>query len=375
MPQIDIIEVLSDALYSDSEAVIDAAAELLDTLLKKNAEDTATMESLSLVSNFMQNASGDSAAAGLMQTEETMKLKEAERDAILVELVSAVGLQRLRFDSGMFHVWLVIIFVFFSLRFANAQPFYAFVIFRSTASLAACRCLARIASAIALAAQSPIRSGKMGRASNGLLELLLKGAAHPSIHVCGICLEAIPSLIAPGSNYSDRLLPILQQRAIVPSSLRGNHAGTGEQDADVDFHEYTSFRENMLSVALLACYKNNRSFYMESCASAIDEFCTAPLTPQLPFQLEAALFCLCAVSMDASKRALLVGASPAAQSAAAKASVALGQAQIADIDADAKKHDEELAKCTLSIAQNPATATVNPLALAQLCKFIAKVSK
>ena len=114
MPQIDIIEVISDALYSDSEAVIDAAAELLDTLLKKNAEDTATMESLSLVSNFMQNASGDSAAAGLMQTEETMKLKEAERDAILVELVSAVGLQRLRFDSGMFHVWLVIIFMFFS---------------------------------------------------------------------------------------------------------------------------------------------------------------------------------------------------------------------------------------------------------------------
>jgi hypothetical protein len=60
------------------------------------------MESLSLVSNFMQNASGASAAAGLMQTEEAMKLKEAERDAILVELVSAVGLQRLRFGSGTF---------------------------------------------------------------------------------------------------------------------------------------------------------------------------------------------------------------------------------------------------------------------------------
>ena len=104
MPQIDIIEVISDALYSDSEAVIDAAAELLDTLLKKNAKDTATVESLSLVSNFMQNASGDSAVAGLLQTEEAMRLREAERDAILVELVSAVGLQRLRFDSGMFRV-------------------------------------------------------------------------------------------------------------------------------------------------------------------------------------------------------------------------------------------------------------------------------
>ena len=98
--QVDIIEVISDALYSDSEAVIDAAAELLDTLLKRNAEDTATMESLSLVSTFMQNASAS--ATNLLQTEEAMKAKEAERDAILVELVSAVGLQRFRFDTGMF---------------------------------------------------------------------------------------------------------------------------------------------------------------------------------------------------------------------------------------------------------------------------------
>lgn len=99
--QVDIIEVISDALYSDSEIVIDAAAELLDTLLKKNAEDMATMESLSLVSTFMQNASAS--ATNLLQTEEAMKLKEAERDAILVELVSAVSLQRFRFDTGMLH--------------------------------------------------------------------------------------------------------------------------------------------------------------------------------------------------------------------------------------------------------------------------------
>ena len=59
------------------------------------------MESLSLVSTFLQNASAS--ATNLLQTEEAMKLKEAERDAILVELVSAVGLQRFRFDTGMFH--------------------------------------------------------------------------------------------------------------------------------------------------------------------------------------------------------------------------------------------------------------------------------
>lgn len=77
--------------------------------------------------------------------------------------------------------------------------------------------------------------------------------------------------------------------------------------------------------------------------------------------------------MDASKRALLVGASPAAQAAAAKASAAQVQAQTVDIAADAKIHDEELAKCTFSIANKPAAATSNPLALAQLCRFIAKV--
>ena len=67
------------------------------------------------------------------------------------------------------------------------------------ANTAVCRCLARIASSVALASQSSIRSGKMGRAADGLLEVLLQGAAHPSIHVWGICLEAIPSLIVPGS--------------------------------------------------------------------------------------------------------------------------------------------------------------------------------
>ena len=249
--------------------------------------------------------------------------------------------------------------------------FYERHCFSFVGNAAVCRCLARIASSVALASQSSIRSEKLGHSANGLLDLLLKGAAHPSIHVCGICLEAIPALIAPGSDYSDRLLPILQQRAIVPASLRG---GQDIGDSGVDFNEYVSFRENLLSPALIACYKNNRVFFVESCASAVHEFCAAPLTPQLPYQLEAALFCLSSVSIDASKRALLVNASPAAQQAAAKASLTLGGAETLDIATDARRHDEELAKCTDSIANNPACATSNPLTLAQTCSFIAKVS-
>ena len=332
----DIIEVISDALYSDAEIVIDAVAELLETLLRKNLEESAAFESVYLVGSFLQGGGSESSVIGA--TAGSMKLAEEEREKALSELVSAIGLQRFRF---------------------------------STADPAVCRCLARMASSVALAAQNFIRAGKMG---SGLLDFLLKGASHPSINVCGICLESIPRLIAPGSKFSDRLLPVLQQRAIVPTSLRRG-SDFGDADCEVDFSNYATFRENLLSVALVACYKNNRGFYMESCAFAINEFCTAQMTPQLPYQLEAALFCLSAVSMDSSKRALLVNASSSAQANAAKASLARGGAETVDIAADAMKHDEELAKCVSSISKNPACATSSALSLAQMCIFIAKFAK
>ena len=88
------------------------------------------MESLSLVSTFMQSVSGGSAAAGLVQTEEAMRLKEAERDVILVELVSAVGLQRLRFDSGtLFVLRTLCILLTLEFRLAHAQHIFSLLFF------------------------------------------------------------------------------------------------------------------------------------------------------------------------------------------------------------------------------------------------------
>ena len=228
---------------------------------------------------------------------------------------------------------------------------------------------------MAIASQTGIRSGRMRHSARGLLELLLKAAAHPSVHVSGISIEALPSLITAGTDLSVRLLPILQQKAIVPSSLRGIPSAQGAQDCGVDFHEYANFREHLLSAALVACYRGNRLFYMESCAAAIDEFCSTAVTPQLPYQLEAALFCLSAVSMEASKRALLVNASPAAQAAAAKVSSLQRHDVASDISQDCQRHDEELAKCIIALLKNPANATANPLTLAQMCRFLGKVRK
>lgn len=206
-----------------------------------------------------------------------------------------------------------------------------------------------------------------------MIELLLKAASHPSILVCGIALESLNTLVTPSSALSMRLLTVLQGRAIVPPSLVGMNP---PDDCAVDFDEFQRFREYQLSDVLMACYISNRAYYVESCASAVEEFCASTTNPQLPYQLEAALFCLSAVAMDASKRALLLTATPTVRIAAAKACASEHYDKAAmDADAigeDAKRHNEQLERCIRALAKVPTVALSNPLALSQMCRFIGK---
>ena len=203
----------------------------------------------------------------------------------------------------------------------------------------------------------------------------MKLVRHSSIHVCGIALEALLLIITPRSNLSIKLLPILQGKAIVPPSLVGL---TLQDDCDVDYNEFERFREHLLTEVLTACYKSNRAYYIDSCTCAIEEFCSPTFkpNPQTAYQLEAALFCLSAVSLDASKRALLLGKSPAVQEAAAKACKSQSQESIEakDIPEDSKKHDEKLSRTILVLRNAPQIAVSNPLFLVQMCRFIGKVS-
>ena len=263
-----------------------------------------------------------------------------------------------------------------------------FIIIIGVGETAVCQCLARIVTSTAIASESMIRSGRLEVSSlDGMVELLLKAVSHPSLHVSGVALEALPSLLfsiqqQQQQQLAVQLLPILQGRAIIPPSLAS--ATSIEDTCGVDIHEYENFRENLLSDALIACYTSCRSYYVESCSSAVEEFCGTMSSShqnnqQLQFQLEAALFCLCAVSIDASKRALLHGKSPAAQAAAARATAnktpTKGKSNAALVETIAKQakcHDDQLSRCVISLSKNSNFVISNPLTLARACRFCAK---
>lgn len=127
---------------------------------------------------------------------------------------------------------------------------------------------------------------------DGLFDLLFKAAAHPSVDVCGIALEAFCDIAPSNAEIATRLLPYLQGKAIIPLELRNDGEG---------YEDFVDFRDRFLKEALIACYSGCTGFYLTSCASAIEEFCQAPLTLHIPHQLEAALFCMVAIAERAKK--------------------------------------------------------------------------
>lgn len=169
-------------------------------------------------------------------------------------------------------------------------------------------------------------------AGPGLLDLLLKCASHPSIHICAIAIDVLAKLVATTESgfLAPQLLPVLQRRAITPhhfitttmtvntneviandsgdamdetssnnSSTSNNSnnnnviAGSNNESmttrtmeaevqipcivaADicgVSFQEFENFRNTVLKDALLECWRSNPEHYMASCTTAIEEFC------------------------------------------------------------------------------------------------------
>jgi len=230
----------------------------------------------------------------------------------------------------------------------------------STGDLAGCRCLARIAVSVCKAAIAAADSEHLDASTSGMVDLLLKAAAHPSVNICGIALEALSELAAYDENFPLRLLPILQHRAIVPHVLdSGNPSLAASEVCGVDTFEFESFRSTTLSKALLACYRRNQDYYMNSCSVAVEEFCKAAPTVKTSFQLEAALYCLSAVADE---------------------SIAAGQALLTKsfVEENARSdmsntNKNQLARCTQLLETKPVCMTANPLTLSQACRFIGKV--
>ena len=197
-------------------------------------------------------------------------------------------------------------------------------------------------------------SGQIHVASAGLLDLLMKAASHPLIYVCSTALGVLIKLLPVDSNFPPRMLPLLQHRAIIPYVLVGPAPTLNTVEAcGVDFIECMSFRENVLADVLVACFHQNRKYYMDSCTSAIEEFCNSPSTVEVSFQLEAALFCLNAVAVEVTSNAAKDQGSGSYES---------------------NEFDQQLLVCINSLAKKPSCLAANPLALAQLNRFLGVVS-
>jgi hypothetical protein len=242
--------------------------------------------------------------------------------------------------------------------------------------LGVCHALSNIASTTVAALCPFLNAGKRSiDECSGLIDLLALCASHPLLQICSISIAAFSSLSRLSHQLAIRILQILQSRAIIPPSLVG--LPSPAISIDVDLEEFHSFRENILSDVLRSCYITSRSYYVESCVTAVEEFCTSAscqveTNVQLPFQLEAALYCLCAVAEDATKRALLHWVSPAAQNAAEKASFSIRNTgdMVLNTAVDAAKHDEQLTRCVTSLANFPILAYSNTLVLGQMCHFL-----
>ena len=135
-------------------------------------------------------------------------------------------------------------------------------------------------------------------ADRGLVDLLHSAAGHASINITSMGLTTLTELSQKSRLDLQFLLPTLQRRAIFP------HQFENELLSLSCFHEFDDFRNTVLVEALVACYNKNSNLYMESCISAVEEFCSENSTTDFALQLEAALFCIESATADTLKEDL-----------------------------------------------------------------------
>jgi hypothetical protein len=89
------VNVINDAMYSDSPDVVDALAQLVETLVAGAVETPVPLDRMNQVRHIIQVDEANFQARFSLDQLKIIELKEME--AIVAEIVSAVGLQRFRF--------------------------------------------------------------------------------------------------------------------------------------------------------------------------------------------------------------------------------------------------------------------------------------
>jgi predicted methyltransferase MtxX (methanogen marker protein 4) len=89
------MDVLNDAMYSDSHAVVDSLADFIETTMQTASATVISQDRMNQVRHIIQV---DEVSFKANFTAEQLKTIETkEMAAIVEEVVSSVGLQRLRF--------------------------------------------------------------------------------------------------------------------------------------------------------------------------------------------------------------------------------------------------------------------------------------
>lgn len=187
----------------------------------------------------------------------------------------------------------------------------------------------------------------------GVVQLMHKASGHPSVHISALSLVALSQAVRRGFAQACDMLPILQRRAIIPHRYVGGILSLTLEDVwSVSFVEFFNFRNDVLAEALRICWEIDGRTYIDSCLSAVEEFCCQQPSEDLSLQLEAALFCMEVVAEKVS-------------------SEQFSRDERSSLFSVADRID----RCTSFLALRPVTLTCNPLTTARMCKMIRKVSR
>lgn len=163
-----------------------------------------------------------------------------------------------------------------------------------------CRNLARIGASVTSTWLDAASEDHSSRAVLGAVGLLMKAAAHPLVNISAIALQLLTRLMTTNPALSVELLPVLQRRAITPHRISDGKISLETSDLlGATFDDFRHFREHVLSDALVVCWRTNGAQYMDSCVSAVEEFCSNQASADVSLPLEAALFCIEQVASEA----------------------------------------------------------------------------
>jgi len=190
-----------------------------------------------------------------------------------------------------------------------------------------------------------VQDGQTRQPESGAIALLLKAAGHPSVNLCAISLHVLVRMVSIMPSLAHELLPTLQRRAITPHCLKNGRISLDAVDiSGVNFHEFQNFRSNVLKDALVVCWKTYGNHYMDSCTSAVEEFCSVSSSNGVSLQLEAALFCI---------------------------------EKVADDTLDSQHpfpHNGQMKRLLAALSLKPPSLMVNPLTRERMCRFLRKVT-